>query len=161
MAFWARKDLYSATPAFIQGLGFCGLVWTTTQFSRLVWQARCTEDYSKLSPQEMKKHLIPKHKLIFKGQNFKGLYNNLYHNHTHKTSSELQQNFSFLGQYFCLPVAKIHYVLSITIMAYRIKYFCSFFFHELHLHKVSPCCQISKNKIISSLIIYITEIFLN
>ena len=78
MAFWARKDLYSATPAFIQGLGFCGLVWTTTQFSRLVWQARCTEDYSKLSPQEMKKHLIPKHKLIFKGQNFKGLKTIIY-----------------------------------------------------------------------------------
>jgi hypothetical protein len=34
---WAGRDLYRATPAVTQGLGFSGLIWTVTSY---VWLAR-------------------------------------------------------------------------------------------------------------------------
>jgi hypothetical protein len=34
--FWARRDLYRATPAATRGLGFSGLIRRTAPFSRLL-----------------------------------------------------------------------------------------------------------------------------
>jgi hypothetical protein len=34
MGFWARRDLYRATPILARGLGFCGLIRRTAPFSR-------------------------------------------------------------------------------------------------------------------------------
>jgi hypothetical protein len=37
---WAGKELYRATPAVTQTLGFSGIVWKTAPFSRLLWHTR-------------------------------------------------------------------------------------------------------------------------
>jgi hypothetical protein len=36
---WAGRDLYHATPAVTQDLGFCYLIRRTVPFSRLLWHA--------------------------------------------------------------------------------------------------------------------------